>query len=155
MKSVQKQAWIDLHVETQCEACANRYEYDYRVKEEGWAGFDIEGRVKERLKDGDFGVRRCPSCKHLQSWMQKKWKQKWQGIFACLTAFPLTILIAIVLQWPETWPSLGGWLPLLFYVVILFLCSLPGYYFAAHFIRPNWWHGAVGYLPKTPQVTIK
>lgn len=155
MKSAQKQAWIDLRVEAECEACGTRYEYDYRVREEGWAGFDIEGRVMERFKSGDFGVKKCPSCRYIQSWMQKKWNDRWRSVFACLTAFPLTILIAVRLRWPETWPLMNGWLPLFFYVVILFLCSLPGYYFAAHFMKPNRSHRSVGHTPKPPLVTIR
>lgn len=152
MKTVQKTACVKLRVDVECEACGKKYGYDYVVKEQGWAGFDIEGRVMDRVKSGDFGLKRCPFCGYVQSWMQKKWNDKWRGIFSCLTAFPLTVLLAWFVRWPEGVPVMGGWLPLLFYVIVLFLCGLPGHYFAVHFMHPNRGHRSSGYPSKTPLI---
>lgn len=155
MRTSEKKAWITLDIDVECESCSKPYSYVYTIKEEGWAGFDIEGRVMDRLKTGDFGVKKCPSCGYIQSWMQRIWKEKWQNFFGCLTAFPLTILLGIWLKWPEGVPIFGGWLPLLFYVIALILFSLPGYNFAKYYINPNRSHRSGGYEPKEPNISIR
>jgi hypothetical protein len=102
-------AKANLAITVKCENCANAYSYDLAesasVADQGKSleEFDAEresrnklnARIAQRSAIADFGVSRCPTCKHLQSWMRNSQRKDfWNGI--CGLSLMLTILGGVV-----------------------------------------------------------
>lgn len=157
---VHREAWVDLRVDAVCEACGSNFSYTHEIRETGGKWSDPQAKVQERLMQGEAGVKRCPNCKYLQSWMQSLWSEEWQVLFVLLTGVPSIAIVAYFFGWPDSlgWED-GLWnaLPVAGYIFLFWLTIWPGIFFARKFIKPNklWYkrHGFHLFLPNQPTIT--
>jgi hypothetical protein len=97
-----KKAWIKLRIGVTCEGCGHEYTYSHDISETGGGMSDVQGRVHRRLREREYGVRRCPECKYLQSWMQEHWRKTMKEI-AVFLALACFVALGILIGWP--WPQ--------------------------------------------------
>lgn len=167
---MQKTASITLHVDAECEACDYKYDYQVTLSNTTSNALSIvcedptPGLMKQ-IQQGDFGVRRCPKCGWLQSWMAKEWKDNWETV-AFVLSIPFFIFVVILIGAP--WPDRGldGFgdlvvfaLALCGYVLLLCITAFPFNAVVQPLLKdPNkrWHrrHGPDDPAPKLPNVQI-
>jgi len=79
-----KQAWLGLRVRATCEACGVQFSYTQLLKEGGGGLSNPEGAVMSRFARGEYGIRRCPRCDYLQSWMCDQWDESPRSLFGLI-----------------------------------------------------------------------
>lgn len=108
---INKTASITLHVTADCEGCGHRYDWKVTLTKKtssalyGYARDPTPGLMKQATKtiaEFRYGLRRCPGCGYLQSWMRKQWEERNTNVAIGLS-IPLFIALGYCVGWP--WPQ--------------------------------------------------
>ena len=99
--AMQHKARLKLHVDAECEACGHKYSYDYLLRGSGSGG---PAYVEERAMGGEYGCRRCPKCKYLQSWQEVTWRRSMAMLSVLIAVVPAVILYLVAAN-SSMWPT--------------------------------------------------
>lgn len=111
---IDKTASLDLHVEAECEGCSHRYDWTVSLSKttsSAWYGYardptpGLMKEVSETFEKSRYGLRRCPKCGYLQSWMRGQWEERNTNIAIALS-LPLFVALGYLLGWPRPRPGL-------------------------------------------------
>ncbi len=140
---IERTASVTFHIVAECEACAHRYEWDVQVTNttsSAWYGYardptpGMMRKVNEYVGSTRWGVRPCPQCGYVQSWMYADWVTRNQ-IISAVCAIPLFIVVGFLLGWPMNEKGshitlgylIGRVAALAGYAMLLVLLTIPVY----------------------------
>jgi hypothetical protein len=98
-----------LVIDVVCEACGHTYSYQETVSVKNVSSAAAREQLKEALVPSNFGFRRCPSCKYLQSWMVENFRRSASFRTGCplgclwgVVATALLAGLAMLVKLPDT-----------------------------------------------------
>jgi len=138
---------LTVQVKLECEACGKKYEYTKRVNYNDSRLFtNLEKSIKsahDQLNIDKLGIKRCPECNYLQSWMQKNFKNKWDSFFMFCFGVLVVYLGARLFGWPKDIAIILHILIFIGYCILLTLGASVGYWISSKVMIPNkfWYRG--------------